>query len=28
MYETGNYEAVYGKSFGALEREWRSSLRE
>ena len=28
LYETGNYEQVSGKSLGALEKEWRSSLRE
>lgn len=26
LYETGTYEAVYGKSLGALEKEWRSAL--
>ncbi|HEU0289173.1 MAG TPA: hypothetical protein VFR39_00190, partial [Burkholderiales bacterium] len=26
LYETGNYEAAYGKSLGELEKEWRSSL--
>ena len=26
LYETGTYEAVYGKSFAALEKEWRSTL--
>jgi hypothetical protein len=28
LYETGNYEIVYGKSLLSLEREWRSSLQE
>jgi len=28
VYETENYDTVYGKSFGALEREWRSSLQQ
>ena len=28
VYETGNYEQVYGKSLGTLEEEWRVSLRE
>lgn len=28
LYETGNYEQVYGKSLGTLENEWRVSLRE
>ena len=28
VYETGNYEEVYGKSLGTLEQEWRVSLRE
>jgi hypothetical protein len=28
VYETENYDAVYGKSFGTLEREWRSSLQQ
>jgi hypothetical protein len=28
LYETGNYEQVYGKSLGTLEKEWRVSLRE
>jgi hypothetical protein len=28
VYETANYDKVYGKSFGTLEREWRVSLRE
>jgi hypothetical protein len=26
LYETGSYEAAYGKSLGALEKEWRSAL--
>jgi hypothetical protein len=26
LYETGTYEAVYGKSLGALEKDWRSAL--
>jgi hypothetical protein len=28
LYETGNYEQVYGKPLGTLEKEWRLSLRE
>lgn len=28
LYETESYETAYGKPFAALEREWRSSLRE
>ena len=28
VYEMENYEKVYGKSFGTLEREWRLSLPE
>jgi hypothetical protein len=28
LYETGNYQQVYGKSLGTLEKEWRVSLRE
>jgi hypothetical protein len=28
LYETGNYETVYGKSLDALEKEWRLSLKE
>jgi hypothetical protein len=28
VYETGNYEQVYGKSLGTLEQEWRVSLQE
>lgn len=28
LYETGNYEAVYGESLVALEKEWRASLQE
>jgi len=28
VYETENYDKVYGKSFGTLEREWRSSLQQ
>jgi hypothetical protein len=28
LYETGNYETVYGKSFAELEKEWRASLQE
>ena len=27
VYETEDYDTVYGKSFGALEREWRASLQ-
>jgi hypothetical protein len=27
VYETGNYEEVYGKSLGTLEQEWRVSLQ-
>jgi hypothetical protein len=27
LYETGNYEKVYGKPLGTLEREWRLGLR-
>jgi hypothetical protein len=26
LYETADYEKVYGKSFATLEREWRASL--
>jgi hypothetical protein len=26
LYETGSYEAAYGKPLGALEQEWRSAL--
>ena len=26
LYETTDYEKVYGKSFGTLEKEWRASL--
>jgi len=28
VYETEDYDTVYGKSFGALEREWRASLQQ
>jgi hypothetical protein len=28
LYETGNYDTVYGKSVEILEKEWRSSLME
>ena len=28
LHETGNYEQVYGKALGALEKEWHVSLRE
>ena len=28
VYESGNYEQVYGKSLGTLEHEWRVSLRD
>jgi len=28
LYETGDYQRAYGKSFGDLEREWRASLGE
>jgi hypothetical protein len=28
LYETENYEKVYGKPLGTLENEWRLSLRE
>ena len=28
LYETGNYEMVYGKPLGMLEKEWRLGLRE
>ena len=26
LYETSDYEKVYGKSFATLEQEWRASL--
>lgn len=28
LYETGDYETVYGKSFAELEKEWRASLQQ
>lgn len=28
VYETENYDRAYGKSFGTLAREWRSSLQQ
>jgi hypothetical protein len=28
LYETGDYDKVYGKSFEILEKEWRSALQE
>jgi hypothetical protein len=28
LYETGNYEKVYGKSLSALEEEWRSEVQQ
>ena len=28
VYETGDYEQVYWKSLGTLEKEWRVSLQE
>ena len=28
LYESANYESVYGDSFGELERQWRTSLQQ
>jgi hypothetical protein len=28
LYETGNYEQVYGKALGTLDKEWRANLQE
>jgi hypothetical protein len=28
LYDTGQYEIVYAKSFSSLESEWRSSLQQ